>query len=195
VNRSRSNTQSSQTLWAISPVHLSTSRCSQTPLELSKGFSDSARAFSGAPESTCSCGGAFKMLQDFTYRRLWFWSFWDLCSYLQETLRAAETATQLCRRLWKHLRLHQQNVKWFGSHNQTTQQLWTATLILPDAPRCSQIGWIQSNVLPGALRLLHRWSWILRKLWNRIQEYSKECIVVLIMLPNQTIRMCKCQSY
>jgi len=34
---------------------------------------------------------------------------------------------------------HQQNVKWFGSHYWTTQQLWTATLILPDAPRCSQM--------------------------------------------------------
>jgi len=47
-------------------------------------------------------------------------------------------------------RQHQQNVKWFGSHNWTTQQLWTASLILPDAPRCSEIGWGQSDELSGA---------------------------------------------
>jgi len=75
VNRSGSNTQSSQTLRATSPVLLGTSRCSQTPLELSKVLSDSARAFSGAPESTCGYGGAFRMLRDLTYRILKFWSF------------------------------------------------------------------------------------------------------------------------
>jgi len=91
--------------------------------------------------------------------------------------------------------LHLQNVKWFGSHNWTTPQLWTATLILPDAPRCSQIGWVQSDVLSGALRLLHRCSWMLRELWNRIQEYPEQGIVAYKMLLNQTIRMCKFQRY
>ena len=62
VNRFGSNTQSSQILWVTSPVLLITSRCSQTPLELSKVLSDSPRAFSGVPESTCSYGGAFSML-------------------------------------------------------------------------------------------------------------------------------------
>jgi len=90
---------------------------------------------------------------------------------------------------------HQQKVKSFGRNNWTTQQLWTALLILPDAPRCSQIGRKQRNVLSGALRLPHRCSSMLRKLWNRIQEYHKECIAVCKMLPNQTIRMCKFQSY
>jgi hypothetical protein len=52
VIRFGSNTQSSQTLQATSPVLLSTSTCSQTPVELSKVPSDSARALSGAPEST-----------------------------------------------------------------------------------------------------------------------------------------------
>jgi len=56
------HTQSSQTLRATSPVLLSTSRRSQTPLELSQVLSDSAGAISGAPESTCSYGGAFRML-------------------------------------------------------------------------------------------------------------------------------------
>jgi hypothetical protein len=77
---------------------------------------------------------------------------------------------------------HQQNIKWFGSHNWTTQQLWTATLILPDAPRCSQIGWVQSDELSGASRLLHRCTSIFWKLWNRIPEYTEECIVVFQML-------------
>jgi len=90
---------------------------------------------------------------------------------------------------------HQHNVKWFGSHNWTTQQLWTAALILPDAPRCSQIGWVQSDELSGAPRLLHRCSSMFWKLWNRIQEYPKQCVIVFEMLQNQTIRMCKFQSY
>jgi hypothetical protein len=37
-------------------------------LEHCKGPSDSARAFSRAPESTCSVGDAFRMLQDMTIR-------------------------------------------------------------------------------------------------------------------------------
>jgi len=96
VNRSGSHMQSSQTLWATSPVLPSTSRCSQTPLELSKVLSDSARAFSGAPESTCSYGGAFRMLWDLTYRIVEFWSSWDLCADLRETSRTAETAAGDC---------------------------------------------------------------------------------------------------
>ena len=87
-----------------------------------------------------------------------------------------------------------QNVKWFGSHNWTTQQLWTATLILPDTPRCSQIGWMQCDVLSNAPRLLRWCSSMLRKSWNRIQDYPEECIIALKILPNQTIRMCKFQS-
>ena len=62
VYQSGSNTQSSQTLRATSPLLLSTSRCSQTPLELSKVLSDSAKAFSRAPESTCSYECAFRTL-------------------------------------------------------------------------------------------------------------------------------------
>ena len=61
------------------------------PLELSKVLSDSTRAFSSAPESTCSYGGAFRMLWDLTIRIVKFWSSWDLCAGPQETLRGAET--------------------------------------------------------------------------------------------------------
>jgi hypothetical protein len=74
VNRSGSHTQTSQTLRSTSPALLNTSRCSQTPLELSKVLSDSARAFSGAPECTYSYGGAFSMLRYLTYRIAKFWS-------------------------------------------------------------------------------------------------------------------------
>jgi len=93
-NRSTSNMQSSQTLRATSPVLQSTSRCSQTPLELSNVLWDSAWGFSGAPESTCSGGGAFRMLRELTYRIVKFWSSWDICPALRETLRAAETTAQ-----------------------------------------------------------------------------------------------------
>jgi len=41
---------------------------------------------------------------------------------------------------------HQQNVKWFGSHNTMTQLFWTATPILPEDPRSSQMGWMQNDV-------------------------------------------------
>jgi hypothetical protein len=77
-------------------VLLCTSRGSQTPLELSKVLSDSARAFSGAPGSTCRYGGAFRMLQDLTYRIVKCWSSWDLCTDFRETSRAADPAAQLC---------------------------------------------------------------------------------------------------
>jgi hypothetical protein len=46
------HTQTSQTLWQPSPLLLSTPRCSQPLLELCKVLSDSARAFSHAPQST-----------------------------------------------------------------------------------------------------------------------------------------------
>ena len=52
----------------------STSGCSQPPLQLCKVLSDCARAFSRALESTCSDGGAFRMLRDVTFRRVKFWS-------------------------------------------------------------------------------------------------------------------------
>jgi len=95
--------------------------------------------------------------------------------------------------LWIHI--HQQNVKLFGSYNWTTQQLSTATLLLPDASRYSQICWVQCDVLWGAPRP-HLWgSSMLKKLWNRIQEYPQECIVVFKMLQNQTTRMCKFRSH
>ena len=95
VNPSWSHTQSSQTLQATSPVLLSTSGCSQTPLELIKVLSDSARAFSGAPESTCSYRGAFRMRPDLTYRIVELWSSWDLCADLRESWCRILTAVVL----------------------------------------------------------------------------------------------------
>jgi hypothetical protein len=85
VMRSGSHTQTSPTLWEPSPVLLRTSTCSQPPLELCKMLSDCARAFSSSPESTCSNGGAFRMLQDLTIRIVKFWSYGDLCAGLRET--------------------------------------------------------------------------------------------------------------
>jgi hypothetical protein len=73
VNWSRNNIDSSRTLQATSPVLLSTSRCSHTPLELSKVLSDSSRAISGATENTCSYGGTFRMRCDLTIIIFNFW--------------------------------------------------------------------------------------------------------------------------
>jgi len=99
-----SPTQTSQTLRSPSPVLLTTSRCSEAPLELRTVLSDSARASSCAPESTGSDGGAFRMLQELTIRIVKFWSCWDLCAGLQETSRAAETSARVCRRHHQQLR-------------------------------------------------------------------------------------------
>jgi hypothetical protein len=68
-----------------SPLLPSNARCSQAPLMLRTVLSDSARAFSGAPESTCSYGGAFRMPRNVTYRIVNFWSCRDLCEDLRET--------------------------------------------------------------------------------------------------------------
>jgi len=82
VNRSGSHTQTSQTLRSTTSVCLSTSRCSQAPLELRKVLWDSTREFSGAPSKIVK-----------------FSSCWDICEGLQETSRASETSVQLCGRL------------------------------------------------------------------------------------------------
>jgi len=100
VIRSRSHTQTSQTLRVPSAVLLSTSRCSQPPLELCKVLSDSARAFSDAPESTCSDEGALRMLRDLMIRIIKIWLCWNLCASLRETSRAAETSAQALRETW-----------------------------------------------------------------------------------------------
>jgi len=85
VNRSGSHIQTSQTLRSPPPVLLNNSICSQAPLKICKVLSDSAGAFSGAPESTCSYRGAVRMPRYLTYRIVTSWSSWDLCAGLQET--------------------------------------------------------------------------------------------------------------
>jgi len=90
VIRSGSYTQTSLTIWLPLPVLLSTSRCSQTPLELYKVLSDSARAFSCAFESSWGCGGTFRILQNLTIR---------IGDFI-----AAKTLVQVCRRLRDQLR-------------------------------------------------------------------------------------------
>jgi len=75
----------SQTLLYPSPVLLSTSRCSRAPLELCNVLSDYARAFSGAPESTCCYGCAFRTLRDLTITIVKCWSGWNLRTALWET--------------------------------------------------------------------------------------------------------------
>jgi hypothetical protein len=78
--------------------------------------------------------------------------------------------------------IHQQNVKWFGSHNSTTQLFWIASLILPEAFRSFRTSWMQNHVLLRYSEITFRCSSTLLTLWNRIQEYSKEYAVVFRML-------------
>jgi len=59
------------------------------PWSWAKCSQNSARALSGAPESTCSYGGAFKMLRDLTYRIVKFWSSCDFESSLRPLLSSA----------------------------------------------------------------------------------------------------------
>jgi len=77
---------------------------------------------------------------------------------------------------------HQQNVKWFGCHNSTTRLFWTATPMLPEAPRSSQTSWLQTMCFSAALRGNFRCSSMLLKLRNRIPEYSTEYEVIFRML-------------
>jgi len=85
VNRSGRHIQTFQTLRSTSPELLSSCRCSQAPLELSKVLADSARAFSGAPESTWRYGGGFWMVWYLTSRIVKFRSSWDICAALPDT--------------------------------------------------------------------------------------------------------------
>jgi len=89
VTRSESNMQSSQTLQVTAPVLPNISSCSQTPLELSNVLWDSARAFSGAPESTGSYGGAFGCYE------IWLTEL--------SNFGAPETSAQICGRLQEQL--------------------------------------------------------------------------------------------
>ena len=102
-NRSGRYTHTTQTLQYPSPVLLSTSRCSQPPLELCNVLSDSARAISGARESTCTYGGAFRMLRDLTIRIVKFCSYWNRCAGQRETSRAAEASAQALQETWCHI--------------------------------------------------------------------------------------------
>jgi len=96
VNCSGSPIHISETIWMISPVLRSNRRYSQAHLALGKVVSDFARAFSSAPESICSYGGAFKMLWYDTDRIFNFWCSGDLSKSLRESSWVTETSAQLC---------------------------------------------------------------------------------------------------
>jgi len=65
-------------------------------------LSDSATAFWGAARTTCSYGGAFRILRYLTYWTNKFLSSWDPSRGLQETSSTAET---FCAALWETLNL------------------------------------------------------------------------------------------
>jgi len=87
---SGSYAQTPQTLRKPLAVFLSSVRCSKPLLELCHVLSDSAEAFSGAPESTWNYGDSFRMLRDWLLGELNF--------------GVAETTAQVCRRLWEQQR-------------------------------------------------------------------------------------------
>jgi hypothetical protein len=107
-----------------------------------------------------------------------FFSSLGNCSLVYQSKYDLENSLTKCKMVWK---LSLNNSATLNSHT--------------DASRCSQIGWMQCNALSGAPRLLLWCSSMLWKLWNRIQKYPEECIVVFKMLQNQPIRMCKCWSF
>jgi len=81
-----------QTLRSTSPVLLGTARCFQAPLEQCKVLADSARSFSGASESTCSCEGSFRMQWNVTYTIVTLLRSWHLYACQRESLWATETS-------------------------------------------------------------------------------------------------------
>jgi len=89
----------SQTVRLISQVLLSNYKSSQAPLQLCKLIPDAAGAFAGAPQTTCGLGGAMKTLRYSTYRIVKYWSHWVISTGLWETLRAAQSSAQVCRKL------------------------------------------------------------------------------------------------
>jgi len=109
VNQFEYHMHTSETLRKLSPVLLSISRCSQPPLELRRVLSDSARWFPGAPESTCSYEGAFRMQWDLTIRVFNLWSCGDLATDLRVTSRGAVTSAIVHKRLQKQLRPRQKH--------------------------------------------------------------------------------------
>jgi len=73
LRQSRQRHPGGRLLRAQSQYHAS--RCtSPSDRSFAVSSSDSARAFSDAPESTCSYGGAFRTLRDLTIRIVKFWS-------------------------------------------------------------------------------------------------------------------------
>jgi len=87
--------QSSRTLCKITQELLISGTCSKATQELSKVTLDCVREYTGATESTYSCGGAFRMLCDFTYRIVKLWSSCNLYAGLQETSWVAKTSAHL----------------------------------------------------------------------------------------------------
>jgi len=84
---------------------------------------------------------------------------------------------------------HQQNVKWFWSHNSTTKLSWIATLIIREGARSSWTGRTQHDVLLRGSESTFRCSSTLLKKRNRIQEYSEEYEVVFGMLYNHAFKL------
>ena len=83
--------------------------------------------------------------------------------------------------------LHQQNVKWFGSHNSTTQLFWKPTPMLPEAPRSSRTGWMQNDVLLrcskmcfqvllNAPQVAEQNTRIFYRVWSHLQNAIKSCL-------------------
>jgi hypothetical protein len=97
VNRSGNTTQSSQMLRANSSVHLSTSRCSQSPLKLNNVLSDSARAFSGC---------------------------YKIGLIGNSIIGVPDTSAQICRRLQEQLRLLRSAAEAFKSKRDRCPALW-----------------------------------------------------------------------
>jgi len=155
VNWSGSHTDTSQTLQFTLSVLLSTSSCPQTPLDVSNVPSDSAWAFSCAPENTYSYGGAFKMLQHLTYRIAKVWGSKDCWAGLQETLRAAETSAQLCGRLGATFWL-----QWFwGFNNHKAFCLLYSSLLQSQDSLGNHMAFIISKHLEMTIERTWRCTW------------------------------------
>jgi hypothetical protein len=100
VNLSESNREFPQALWSTSPEFLRSSRCSQTTLEEYNVHSDSAKALSGCPEAPTAMD-VHSECSD-----IWL----TACAKID----AAETTTQLCRKLGTILL--QQGILRFHNH-------------------------------------------------------------------------------
>jgi hypothetical protein len=151
--------QFTQTLRVTSPVLLSISRCSQTPLEPSTVLSDSAQELSGASENTCSYGHVYRMLRDLLYKIGNFGRSRDLCTDLWQTSKEDESASQHCRMFLEQPQLRGTRVGDFVPYSHSCESYITTRHFVYHICLCYSLKICYSIIWHALLRSLYRYTY------------------------------------